>query len=270
MKILVADDDPVLRRLLQSFLTESGHGVIEAKDGTEAWQILQAQGAPRLAVLDWMMPGMDGVEVCREVRKRVAQPYAYIILLTAKDDKLDVIDGLEAGADDYLTKPFNPQELEARLRVGKRVLDLEDNLVAARELMHYKATHDGLTGLWNRAAILEFLSRELQRAGREGGSLGILIADLDHFKSINDTWGHLVGDAVLRGTARRLKAAVRAYDQVGRYGGEEFLIVLMGCDRSTTLDRAEHFRALIGGHPVESAEGSITVTLSMGGVASGD
>ena len=270
MKILVADDEAVLRRLLESLLEKWGYEVIAVPDGAQAWKILQAQDAPRLVLLDWMMPGMDGVEVCREVRKRAAQLYTYILLLTARDDKLDVVDGLESGADDYLTKPFNPQELEARLQVGRRVLELEDNLLAAGEVLQFRATHDALTGLWNRAAILDILGRELPRARREGGSVGILLADLDHFKSVNDTHGHQAGDEVLRGTARRLTGSVRAYDAVGRYGGEEFLIVMPGCDSSTTRDRAEQVREALRGLPMRIGESEICVTLSVGAVSSAE
>ena len=143
-----------------------------------------------------------------------------------------VVEGLESGADDYLTKPFHPQELRARIRVGLRLLDLEDNLVQAREAMRFKATHDALTGVWNRGAIMETLDREITRSHREGASLGVLIADLDHFKAVNDTYGHAAGDCVLREVTMRMQRDVRAYDAVGRYGGEEFLILLPGCNRS--------------------------------------
>ena len=270
MRILVAEDDPVLQRMLESFLKKWGYEVALAKDGAEAWEILEGGEAPRMAVLDWMMPGMDGVEVCRRVRKRVTQAYVYILLLTAKGEKFDVVDGLESGADDYLTKPFHPQELQARLRTGKRILDLEDHLVATQEVLLFKATHDALTGLWNHAAILDLLQRELVRAHREAAPLGVLMADLDHFKKINDTYGHLAGDEVLQEAARRLTGAVRVYDAVGRYGGEEFLIVLPGCDSTTTRDRAEHLRATVSGHPVEIVESAIAATLSIGAVSTGE
>src|ERR1019366_1932009 len=172
-------------------------------------------------------------EVCCEARKRVASAYAYILLVTSKEDKQDVIQGLEAGADDYLTKPFFPEELRARLRVGLRILELEDKLVTASNVLQYKATHDELTGLLNRASIDELLRRELERAKRGGGVCGVIFADVDHFKSVNDKLGHAAGDAVLCQAAQRLTAGVRGYDAVGRYGGEEFLIVLPGCDVSS-------------------------------------
>ena len=242
--------------------------MVVAEDGTQAWEILQVEGAPRLALLDWMMPGMDGVAVCQAVRQRATQPYTYILLLTAKDEKRDVIAGLDAGADDYLVKPFHPEELKSRLRVSKRILALEDDLVAAAEALRFGATHDPLTGLWNRASILDTLGREVHRARREGNSIGIFLADLDHFKSINDTYGHFAGDEVLREAARRFVDSVRSYDAVGRYGGEEFLILLPGCDASSMPARAEQIRSAIGTRPVETTAGAISFTLSVGAVAS--
>jgi len=150
MKILIADDESVSRRMLQGLLTKWGYEVVSAEDGKAAWGLLNAPDAPRIALLDWMMPGQNGVDVCRELRAHRPAPYTYILLLTAKDAKENVVEGLESGADDYLTKPFHPQELKARLRVGIRLLNLEDNLVQAREAMRFKATHDGLTGLWTK------------------------------------------------------------------------------------------------------------------------
>ncbi len=268
MKVLLADDEPVSLRLLQSTLVKWGYEVVTATDGDRAWGILHADEPPRLALLDWMMPGRKGIELCRAVRARLSQPYIYILLLTARKDKVDVIEGLESGADDYLTKPYFAQELRARLRVGERILELEDHLVAAREAMHFRATHDALTGLWNRAAILESLDRELPRAHREGRPLGILLADLDHFKKVNDTCGHQAGDEVLREAARRMLSAVRSYDLVGRYGGEEFLLLLAGCDSANLLDRAEHLRKTIAASPVQLPESCLQITVSLGAVSS--
>jgi two-component system, cell cycle response regulator len=216
------------------------------------------------------MPGQNGLDVCRALRKLRPEPYTYILLLTAKESKESVVEGLESGADDYLTKPFNPQELKARIRVGLRLLDLEDNLVQAREAMRFKATHDTLTGVWNRGAILETLERETWRSRREDLSLGVLIADLDHFKSVNDTYGHLAGDSVLREVTKRMQAGVRPYDAVGRYGGEEFLILLPGCNGSDTRDKAERLRDVISRDPIATPAGNLAVTMSIGGVATTD
>jgi two-component system cell cycle response regulator len=267
VKILIADDEPVSRRILERLLTKWGYEVVSAEDGKVAWEQLNAPEAPRIALLDWMMPGRNGVEVCKEMRANRPQPYTYILLLTAKDAKESVVEGLESGADDYLTKPFHPQELKARLRVGIRLLELEDSLVQAREAMRFKATHDALTGVWNRGTILETLDREITRSQREGVSLGVLIGDLDHFKSVNDTYGHLTGDEVLREATARMQSCVRSYDAVGRFGGEEFLILLPGCDAAATADKAEQVRAAIAKQPVETNTGPLKITISIGAVA---
>ncbi|HEV2522170.1 MAG TPA: diguanylate cyclase [Candidatus Acidoferrales bacterium] len=267
MKILVADDESVSRRMVEALLVKWGYEVVSAEDGDAAWEQLRTPLAPRMALLDWMMPGQNGVDVCRAMRTHRPEPYTYIVLLTAKDTKESVVEGLESGADDYLTKPFNPQELKARIRVGMRVLQLEDNLVQAREAMRFRATHDALTGVWNRGAILDALNREVWRSRREGKSLGVLMADLDHFKSVNDTYGHVAGDCVLREVGKRMQSDIRPYDAVGRYGGEEFLILLPGCGSSETSEKAERLRFAITREPIDTPSGALKVTMSIGGVA---
>lgn len=222
-----------------------------------------------MAILDWMMPGMDGLQVCREVRQLMIEPYTYVLLLTAKSQKADIIAGLEAGADDYLTKPFDANELRMRLRAGRRILDLQEELIFVRDELRVQATHDSLTRLWNRAATCDILQRELERAEREHLPLSIMLADIDFFKRINDTYGHLAGDAVLREVAQCMKAVVRPYDGIGRYGGEEFLLALPGCDTDGAATLAERLRESIESNVFALAEGIIPVTLSLG-VASND
>ena len=270
MKILVADDSSVSRRVLDRLLREWGYEVVAVRDGTEAWEALQADSAPRVALLDCLMPGLDGLEVCRRVRARSSQPYVYIMLITANDKVENLVEGLESGADDYLTKPFRPEELKARLRVGLRILDLESGLVEAQEKLRFKATHDVLTSILNRGAIIEQLERELNRARRENSSLGILLADVDHFKTVNDTRGHLVGDDVLRAVTGRLKSEIRSYDVLGRYGGEEFLILLPGCDNPRLAAKADQLVKLVERTSMETSAGPVPVTISIGGVASGE
>src|SRR5215469_15485212 len=194
MKILAAEDNPISQSMLRSMLTKWGYEVVTAGDGNEAWKILQSPQAPQLAILDWMMPGQDGVEVCRRLRATNQEPYTYILLLTARSDSQDLVEAIDAGADDYLTKPFNSSELRARLRAGRRIVELQEQLLEAQAALRERATHDALTGLYNRAAVLELLHQELARATREAQPFAILMVDLDHFKEVNDFHGHLIGD----------------------------------------------------------------------------
>jgi len=264
MQVLVAEDDPVSRRLLEAHLGRWGYRAVAASDGDQAWDLLQQPDAPRLAILDWMMPGLSGPELCRRVRSLGREPYTYLLLLTARAHKEDLIEGMEAGADDYVTKPFDAQELNVRLRAGRRILELQAELVTAREALREQATRDGLTRLWNRSSILEILARELAKSERDGSAVGLIMADLDHFKQINDTHGHLAGDAVLREAARRLQTSLRSYDSVGRYGGEEFLVVVPGSTHSSALQLAERLRLAVNREPVRLTDRSIEVTISLG------
>jgi two-component system, cell cycle response regulator len=266
MKILLAEDDAIssllMRRTLQSF----GYEVVLAQNGQQAAEILAQPDGPRLALVDWMMPELDGLSLCREVRShQVDGSYIYILLLTSKQDSQDIVAGLEAGADDYLTKPCQAAELRARLRTGRRILSLEEKLVQAREEMRHKATHDGLTGIWNRSAILSLSRNELLRSARRQSSLSVLLCDVDHFKKINDNYGHLTGDLVLQEIARRLRSAVRDSDAVGRYGGEEFLIVLNDCPESVLHSRADAIRDIVSSTPILANEHHVPVTMSIGG-----
>jgi diguanylate cyclase (GGDEF)-like protein len=264
MKVLIADDDDVMRHILDTTLSKWGYEVETVRNGLEAWQLLQSADAPKLAILDWIMPGMDGVEICQAIRKFEDRPYIYVILLTAKHRKEDVIAGMDAGADDYLSKPFVPQELKVRLRAGQRILDLQAELLSAKESLRYQATHDGLTGLLNRTAALDVLKTELERANRQSLPLCLLLADLDHFKNINDTYGHSIGDAVLCEAARRMRSSVRTYDSVGRYGGEEFIFILPGCDAESAQKHAERLKSCVTSDPVELPNLSLSFTLSIG------
>jgi diguanylate cyclase (GGDEF)-like protein len=263
-KVLIAEDDPIFRRILESWFKRWNYQVTSVENGLAAWEVLQKEDAPQLAILDWMMPGMDGVELCRKIRGRDQGLYRYVLLVTAKDDKQDVVVGLEAGADDYLTKPFNVDELRARVRAGKRILDLQAALIRAKNDLQFAAAHDPLTGLWNRGAILDLLNREVSRRQRTRDALGVVMVDIDYFKKINDSHGHLVGDSVLQEVTRRLAVGVRPYDAVGRYGGEEFLIVFPGCSAANLIIGAERLRHCIADQPVETSVGPIPVTLSLG------
>jgi two-component system cell cycle response regulator len=267
-KILVADDEPLSRRILSNFLTKWGYDVTVVTDGTSALGVLEGENSPRLAVLDWMMPGMEGVQICQRVRQQTDRPYVYLLLVTARSEKEDLLRGLSLGADDYLTKPFDAQELQARLLVGKRILSLQDNLIAAREELRFGATHDALTGIANRSVALDAIRREHARQIREQSPFGVILADLDHFKSINDTFGHLCGDVVLKEAAQRMLSCIRPYDTIGRYGGEEFLIVLPSVNESSTFALAERMRKAIESNPFVTDSGKVSVTASFGAAVS--
>jgi len=265
--VLIAEDDPLFRHLLQSWLTKWKYRVVATDNGMDAWNILQQEDSPQMAILDWIMPGMDGVELCRRIRCCEPGPYRYLLLLTAKDDKQDVVQGLEAGADDYLTKPFNVDELRARVRAGRRILELQEALTRTHQALQFEAAHDGLTGLWNHRSIVDTLERELQRSSRTGEPLGLILADVDHFKQVNDSYGHLSGDSVLQAMAHRLTAAVRNYDSVGRYGGEEFMIVLPGCNAADLSASGERLRACVASQSFSVNTGQLFLTVSIGSVS---
>jgi diguanylate cyclase (GGDEF)-like protein len=264
MKILIADDSVIDRHILESSLRKWSYEVMTACDGIEAWELLQSPDAPQLAVLDWMMPGLTGVEICRRLRQESRSAYTYVLLLTSRGEKEDLVEGMESGADDYITKPFDNHELKVRLRAGRRILELQAELVAAREALRVQATTDALTRAWNRYSILEILEKELNRAQHEQGFVGVILADLDHFKVVNDTYGHVAGDAVLRECVRRMQASMRSYDSIGRYGGEEFLVVLPGCDDTATLKHAERLRVALSSEPMNLVENRVTLTASFG------
>ncbi len=265
MQILVVEDSAVYRKLIGDQLRSWGFGVTLAESGCEALRIVGQPEAPKLVLLDWVLPDLEGIEVCQRIRKAgAAGPYVYIILLTSKEGRQNMLDAMQAGVDDYLVKPFDELELKARLLVGKRILDLQEELVSARESMRHDATHDGLTGLMNRRAILAMLQRELERARRERKPVGVILGDIDHFKIVNDTLGHLFGDETLREIGRRLRTQLRVYDSVGRYGGEEFLMILPNCDLPNTLLRANDLREIIANTPVVCSGAQRTVTMSMG------
>jgi diguanylate cyclase (GGDEF)-like protein len=255
LHVLVADDDPLGRRVLTAAVERLGHTVTVVDSGEDALAHLSAPDGPTLAILDWMMPELDGLAVCRAVRA-IRDRYVYVLILTARRGVDDMLDALEAEADDFLVKPFAPGELGARVRVAERLLRLQAEL-------RRQATHDALTGLPNRDAILTYLDTELHRARRHGTPIAVGLADLDHFKFTNDTFGHLAGDQVLREAARRMRSAIRAYDHVGRYGGEEFLLVLPDCDSLAACSVAERVRAAVAEASIEQIHRHMTVSVGV-------
>jgi len=262
MKILLVEDSYIERRKVGAYLTEWGLDYVGVGSGTEAIKVLEAPEPPDLAVLDWLLPGMDGIDILRRIRKFSQGKYIYTVMLTAKNQKQDRHAAMEAGADDYLSKPVDPTELRSRIMVGKRILELQQSL-------RFAATHDFLTNLLNRSEILAALERELARSAREDKPTTIILGDIDHFKRVNDTLGHAAGDEVLKEVARRLKTDLRPYDLVGRYGGEEFLIILPGCNLAAGARRADAIRNNVAKDSIKTEFGATAPTVSMGVAAAG-
>jgi two-component system cell cycle response regulator len=235
LKVLVAEDSRYYQKILKDILNKWGYTVVVANNGAEAIGKLSEENGPKLAIVDWVMPYIDGLEVCRKTRQMQERGYIYLILLTINADKEDVIKGLEAGADDYIIKPFNEMELKFRLKTGERIIRLEDQIMQL-------ALTDSLTGLLNRRAFIDRLDGELERYKRLGAPLSLIMADLDDFKKVNDNYGHLVGDEVLKGVAKCFVDSLRKYDFVGRYGGEEFIICLPGVKIKQAVLVAERLR----------------------------
>jgi len=262
MKILIADDDPISRRLLEATLSEWGYDVLVTYDGSAAWKAMQQLEAPGLVISDWMMPHMDGLELCRKIRQMDRTGYIYFIILTAKDRKEDVIDGLDAGADDFLIKPFDREELKCRTRIGERIIELEQRMLKL-------ATIDFLTGVLNRRAFFERMEQEINRSLRENTSLSMILTDIDYFKKVNDRYGHQTGDMVLQRFTEQLLNSSRPYDFVGRYGGEEFVICLPGADISQSGSVAERMRSKVEEMKIILPDGSqsIRITASFGTTA---
>lgn len=266
VKVLIAEDDPISLRLVEVMLGKWGYEPVSVRDGVQAWQALAAESGPQLAILDWMMPGKDGVTICRELRQQTDRPYVYVLLLTARTQEQDLIEGLGAGADDYLTKPFREDELRARLFAGERIVAVQKQLVAAREALRDQAMHDPLTGLFNRRYFQEALEREVHRADRGRQPVSVLMLDLDHFKKFNDTYGHQAGDSLLKKVGAMLDARTRVEDIACRYGGEEFVLILPGARIDVAVRRANELRKAMREASLEDNQlGPVTVSVGVAG-----
>ncbi|MFF2318350.1 diguanylate cyclase [Arthrobacter sp. NPDC058097] len=241
MKVLVADDDPGSLLVARAAVERSGHDCLTAADGDQAWA-LYLEHQPDVVVTDWMMPGLDGLALCRAIRAREQELYTYVVLLTSQGSRDDVLAGLEAGADDYVTKPLDPFVLHARLLVARRITTLHADLAHYRKVLSRQARTDPLTGLHNRLKLSEDLEQLHLRSHRYAEEYSVAMCDVDNFKSYNDVYGHQAGDLALRAVAAALLGSVRKSDGVYRYGGEEFLLVLP--QQSAAAAKALMHRAL--------------------------
>ncbi len=265
MKVLIAEDENVSRMVLAKALANHEYEVLQARDGQEAWDVFQSEREDiYIAVLDWQMPGMDGIELCQRIKGASLSHYVYVIFLTGKRDIENIVKGLETGADDYLTKPFDRRELLSRIKVGLRLIGFEKALREANQKLHTLAITDGLTGIFNRRAVLESLRSEISRAVRENSSFCLIMLDIDHFKKINDTYGHSAGDKVLVEIVNRMKSALRPYDVIGRYGGEEFVVGISKTDSKINRVIAERLCTCICERPFQIEDRKIDVSVSLG------
>jgi two-component system cell cycle response regulator len=262
MKILIAEDDFISCKALENNLKEWGYEVVSARDGNEAWEFARKNDI-RLAILDWNMPGIDGIELSHKIRNEYQKEdskYIYIILLTGRGGQDDIIQGLSTGADDYMTKPYSFVELKYRIQNGERIIKNEDKRIRLASL-------DNLTKLWNRNKIFDFLDTELKRGEREHTPTGVVMIDIDHFKRINDRYGHLIGDEVLVEVASRLKGAIRPYDRIGRYGGDEILVVLPNCNNKAAKNIAKRLYDSVAKEKIPTEVGSLKINISIGCVS---
>lgn len=263
LQVLVADDSAVYRKLVEHALEGDCYSLLFAKSGHEALDLF-AKHAPQVVITDWMMPDFSGLELCQRIRSDPRRGYTYVILLTAITEKDNVVKGLAAGADDYLTKPFDPAELQARLGVGRRIIDLNREIEAKNRMLDELANTDSLTGLPNRRAIYEWAGRQLRGATRHGFPLWVVLADLDGFKAVNDTYGHAAGDLVLQQFTEILKANTRASDICGRLGGDEFLVVITHVANQSIEATVEKFRRGVAGRKFHVGSGEVALTASFG------
>ncbi len=266
MRIVIAEDDLTTRFMLQGVLTKWGYEVVVCADGDQAWEALQKPDSPQLAVLDWEMPGLCGDEVCRKVRSELdeADRYHFMVLLTSRDNQADIVAGLESGADDYLSKPYHPEELRVRIGAGRRIIGLQRDLAEVKEALREQAMRDPLTKAFNRRAVLGRLETDMARGQRDGSTVTVVMCDIDHFKAVNDNYGHQAGDEVLIEFVRRVEGTLRPYDCLGRYGGEEFLIIVPGADAVPESSLYERLRAIIDSTPIKTSAGDIPISASFG------
>jgi diguanylate cyclase (GGDEF)-like protein len=266
LKILIAEDDRVSARILETHLKKWGYEVFLEKDGEDAWQTLDRENI-QIAILDWMMPKLNGIQLCRKIRKRESDFYTYIILLTARTSTEDIVKGLNSGADDYITKPVEYLELQARLKTGRRIIELENHNRKLRDRLEKIAQQDSLTGFLNKRNITEQLEKELSRGRRDHSAVSCILLDIDKFKQINDTYGHHVGDQVLVEMASRFRKNVRKHDQIGRYGGDEIMVLAWDADEQTLIKVSERLRRSVVGKPFATDAGPLEISISLGGAS---
>lgn len=263
IRILIADDSPVSRKAVEQALQDEPYTILLAESGQQALQKV-SEFQPQIVITDWVMPDFSGPDLCRRIRQQADKTYTYIILLTSSSDLDRLVEGLSAGADDYLTKPFHQKELLARIGVGCRMIAMQREIEAKNRLLEQAARTDHLTGIPNRRAVEEFAARQLSGASRYKFSAWVIVADLDRFKFINDTYGHAAGDEVIRYFAGVLKANTRTADICGRLGGDEFVLMLTHSDAKGVSVLLERLRAALATHDFAFDGNTVHVTATFG------
>ena len=262
-RVAIVDDDAAIRRLVRLFLKRSGYDTVEFATGNEARE--QLQTIPwDLAILDRRLPDMDGVELCQELKSDPEFKSRYVIMLTGEDEQEDKVEGLDLGADDYITKPFQYPELLARIRAAKRIVDLQKELMETNKRLERLSITDGLTNLYNHRYFQDEFARAFEESARYGRPLSLAMADIDFFKKINDNYGHAVGDEVLKAVSRMFQESSRSTDLVARYGGEEFAIMMPETDLRAAIVFAEKLRALVESTQIPTQAGPLQVNVSVG------
>lgn len=268
-KILIAEDDLITAKIIERHLKKWGYTVFFENNGEDGWKTLEKENI-QIALLDWMMPGMDGLQLCRKIRDSRSDPYTYLILLTARASTDDIVEGLNAGADDYITKPLEPAELRARLMTGIRIIELENKNKRLQKKLEKLAREDSLTGFLNKKNIHERLEEELSRGLREKQPISAVLLDIDRFKQINDTHGHNVGDQVILEIAGRLRDNVRRHDHIGRFGGDEIMVLLWHTSTEHLRIVADRLCSCVSREPIPTDAGPLQVSVSVGGASSED
>lgn len=265
-QVLIAEDDLLSRSILEHYLEEEGYTFVSAANGEEALELFNLHHF-QIVITDWLMPKMDGTTLCRAIRKQDGNDYTFIILLTSKNSAEELIEGLEAGADDYIVKPVNPSELRVRLKGCRRILDLEYSLKQSLAEIRELSIHDPLTGAFNRGYLDQQLEHEIERAYRYQHNISLILCDLDYFKLVNDTYGHLAGDEVLKRCVNNISQSIRhQIDWVARFGGEEFLIALPETDAAGCAVVAERMRERIALIPDGTEVSTVKISASFGTV----
>ncbi|MFT6552460.1 MAG: diguanylate cyclase (GGDEF)-like protein [Zhongshania marina] len=258
MDVLIVDDDAITRFALSAAVEEWGFVPVLAENADQALKTLATETTPHLLIIDWSMPGMSGPDLCKTIRKREDGQFFYILMLTGKEGNEAIIEAMEAGADDFLSKPFDHRVLKVRIAAGSRIVRLEQTL-------NQLASRDALTQCWNRRMIDELFANSIAESTRKRSKFSVMVLDIDHFKRVNDTFGHSGGDAALKHVVNILNTNLREYDQVGRYGGEEFVILLPATDRNEAWGVAERIRSAIQFQPtILNDDLKIELTVSIG------